>query len=61
MDFIEYLNKKNIDAERFQQMELELFKEWEKSFSQMSENSFTLQKKFSINKIRRKYQKTSVF
>ena len=61
MDFIEYLNKKNIDAERFQEMELELFQEWEKSFSQMSENSFTLQKKFSINKIRRKYQKTSVF
>ncbi|MFM1914056.1 MAG: hypothetical protein RIR51_1909 [Bacteroidota bacterium] len=57
MDFIEFLNKKNIDPEKFQKNDLELYLDWENSFSQMSENSFTLQKKFSINKIRRKYQK----
>lgn len=57
MDFIEFLNKKNIDPEKFQKNDLELYSDWEKSYSQMSENSFTLQKKFSINKIRRKYQK----
>lgn len=61
MDFIEYLIKKNIHPDNFKTKEPQLFSEWEIAFSVMSENSFTLQKKFSINKIRRKYPNSTEF
>lgn len=55
MTFAEYLTQKKINAQAFQQAEPERFKEWEQLFGQVHPDSFTAQKKFLINPIRRKY------
>jgi hypothetical protein len=57
----EYLLSKKIDSQAFKTAEPERWKEWEQLFAQVSEASFTSQKLYLINPIRRKYhvQKTS--
>lgn len=55
MEFLEYLTKKKIDSEAFRKGDPSRFKEWEQLFSQVHPDSFTLQKKFYINDIRRTY------
>ena len=56
MTFEEYLLKKKINSEAFKTAEPLLYGEWEGLFSQMNPNSFTAQKLYLINPIRRKYQ-----
>jgi hypothetical protein len=58
MTFNDYLISKKIDVAQFRQAEASLFGDWQCLFSQMHPESFTAQKKFLINKIRRKYQFT---
>ncbi|MEM9671607.1 MAG: hypothetical protein ACFB15_15655 [Cyclobacteriaceae bacterium] len=53
--FEEYLEKKKIDSSAFQQAEEELWLEWQGLFEQIHPDSFTSQKLFLINPIRRKY------
>lgn len=55
MTFEEYLVTKKIDTKTFSQQEAERFQEWEQLFSQIHPESFTAQKKFLINDVRRKY------
>lgn len=55
MEFKEYLSSKNIDALSFEQNDEQLFFVWKKEFELMHASSFTDQKKFQINSIRRKY------
>jgi len=56
MVFEQYLEQKNIDYERFLWENPELFQKFKVIFNQMSPESFTAQKKFLINPLRRKYQ-----
>lgn len=56
MIFETYLTEKNINAETFLWDDPKLFGELKKLFNEMHPESFTAQKKFLINKIRRKYQ-----
>lgn len=56
MVFEQYLEEKNIDSEKFLWDSPTYFQELKTIFNQVSPNSFTLQKKFLINKLRRKYQ-----
>lgn len=51
----EYCIKKKIDSAAFQKSEPEKWKELKNLFEQIHPNSFTEQKKFLINDIRRKY------
>ncbi|WKN41734.1 hypothetical protein [Tunicatimonas pelagia] len=53
--FEEYLAKKKIDHEAFRRDEEGLWQEWETLFQTMHPNSFTAQKLFLINKIRRRF------
>lgn len=55
MSFEEYLTQKKINAVVFQQKEPALYQRWKQEFEQMHPDSFTAQKKFLINPIRRKY------
>ncbi|MBX2895046.1 MAG: hypothetical protein KF763_06370 [Cyclobacteriaceae bacterium] len=55
MTFEEYLIGKKIDGAAFQATEPALWNEWNKLFEQMSPASFTSQKLYLINPIRRKY------
>jgi hypothetical protein len=55
MNFEEYLISKNISLELFKNAEPLVFKEWNTEFELLHPDSFTLQKKFKINAIRRKY------
>lgn len=55
MEFEEYLTQKKIDVSQFQQAEPERYAEWKREFEQMSPASFTVQKKFLLNDIRRTY------
>ncbi|HAK78453.1 MAG TPA: hypothetical protein DCR35_15860 [Runella sp.] len=55
MTFEEYLVTKKIDTKTFSQQEAERFQEWEQLFSQIHPESFTAQKKFLLNDVRRKY------
>lgn len=55
MTFSEYLVSKKIDEQLFKAAEPTRFEEWETLFAQMHTESFTAQKKFFINKIRRAY------
>ena len=55
MDFEQYLISKKIDPAAFQQAEPARWHEWKKLFEEMSPNSFTAQKLYLINPIRRKY------
>ncbi|UFH51958.1 hypothetical protein [Spirosoma sp. KNUC1025] len=55
MTFEEYLNQKKIDAGQFEQAEPVRYTEWKNEFREMHPESFTVQKKFLLNDIRRKY------
>ncbi|MEO9475133.1 MAG: hypothetical protein ABJG41_06350 [Cyclobacteriaceae bacterium] len=54
-EFQTYLADKKIDAEKFKKNEPEVYAEYETQFMQLHPNSFTAQKLFVINKIRRNY------
>jgi hypothetical protein len=55
MVFEKYLEQKNIDSEKFLWENPEQFQELKVLFNQMNHESFTAQKKFLINPLRRKY------
>jgi hypothetical protein len=55
MEFEEYLTQKKIDAQKFKSGDLVTFLEWKQDFQFINEESFTVMKKFLINKTRRKY------
>ncbi|PKQ70644.1 hypothetical protein [Raineya orbicola] len=50
-----YLEKKNIDWQKLAQAEPELWLKLQADFAELHPNSFEMQKKFLLNKIRRKY------
>ncbi|SMD34176.1 hypothetical protein SAMN04488029_1883 [Reichenbachiella faecimaris] len=54
-NFISYLGSKKIDAGKFKGAEPELYQKLEGVFAQTHPDSFTAQKLFLINPIRRKY------
>ncbi|NVJ47193.1 MAG: hypothetical protein HWE07_08685 [Cytophagia bacterium] len=54
-DFKTWLKLKKIDPKSFASAEMERFMELKKLFDQVHPNSFTAQKLFIINDIRRKY------
>jgi hypothetical protein len=56
MNWEEYCISKKIDSEAFRLKEPKLWNEFKFIFEQMHPNSFTEQKKFLINDIRRKYR-----
>ena len=56
MDWEEYCISKKIDGESFRMKEPEHWTELKTIFEQVHPNSFTEQKKFLINDIRRKYR-----
>jgi hypothetical protein len=53
--FTDYLAKKNIHAERFKAEMPEMYAEWKQFFLQTHPKSFTMQKLFQMNEIRRKF------
>ncbi len=55
MDFEQYLRLKKIDPARFSEAEPAVFADWKRLFEQMSADSFTAQKKFLLNAVRRNY------
>lgn len=55
MSFEEYLKQKKIDSAGFKQGDIELWNDFKNQFEQMHPKSFTAQKLFLINDIRRKY------
>lgn len=55
LTFEEYCRKKKIDPEQFLLSDPERFHEWKSIFEQVHPDSFTEQKKFLINPIRKKY------
>lgn len=55
MTFSEYLISKKIDEQKFKAAEPLRFEEWRALFEQVHPDSFTMQKKFHINPIRRTY------
>ena len=54
-EFQEYLTDKKIDPVKFKSSEPDRYLEFENIFSQVSQTSFTAQKLFLINSLRRKY------
>ena len=57
MNFQEYITNKKIDAAAFGHHEPERFEEWAHLFAQLHPESFTAQKKFLLNDLRKKYPK----
>ncbi len=55
MTFEEYLKNKKIDENLFKTHEPERWEAWKGIFEQMHPDSFTAQKKFLINDMRKKY------
>jgi len=55
VNFEEYLSDKKIDSTAFRSAELALWEEWKREYDQVHLNSFTAQKLYLINNIRRKY------
>ncbi|RXK52094.1 hypothetical protein ESB04_00105 [Aquirufa rosea] len=55
MDFETYLISKKIDELAFKTNDIDLYSTWLYEFNQLHEVSFTDQKRFQINRIRRKY------
>lgn len=55
MEFDDYLAQKKIDVVRFQKLDSERYTAWKREFEQMSPASFTVQKKFLLNDVRRQY------
>lgn len=56
MKFEEYLKGKKVDPDKFRHAEQALYAEFERIFDQINPESFTQQKLFLINKIRRAYK-----
>ncbi len=55
-EFEAFLIQKNIDPHAFKIGDENVFNKWSQEFAQYHADSFTMQKKFFINDIRRKYQ-----
>ena len=55
MTFSEYLVSKNINEDKFKAADPLRFEEWRLLFDQVHPDSFTMQKKFHLNPIRRTY------
>jgi hypothetical protein len=55
MTFEEYLVSKKIESKLFQEKEGIVWSKWRNEFEQIHPNSFTAQKFYLINPIRRKY------
>ncbi len=55
MTFEQYLISKKIDSSLFKRHEQTLWQAWEKEFDQISPVSFTAQKLYLINPIRRRF------
>lgn len=55
MSFEEYLSQKKIDGPRFSQAEPARYAEWAALFPHLHPESFTMQKKFLVNDVRRRY------
>ncbi len=55
MTFEDYLKSKKVDATRFKKSEPALYEEWHSIFEQMHPESFTAQKLFLINPLRRRF------
>ena len=55
MDFEAYLHSKRIDSAQFRKHEPDLWEAWQHEFVQVHPASFTSQKLYLINPIRRKY------
>ncbi len=55
MTFEAYLLEKKINSEAFKSLEADKWESFRQLFEQMHPNSFTNQKKFLINDLRRKY------
>ena len=60
MTFEEYLKSKKIDSLAFQRNEPMIWQEWKTLFDQINPVSFTAQKLYLINPIRRRYKLFSV-
>ena len=59
MTFEAYLSEKKIDATAFRENEPERWEDFRNLFGQVHPNSFTAQKKFLINDLRRRYHLVS--
>jgi len=59
MTFETYLSEKKIDATAFRENEPQRWEDFRKLFGQVHPNSFTAQKKFLINDLRRRYRLAS--
>ena len=55
MDFEAYLVSKKIDSVQFANAEPNVWRTWKSEFEQIHPNSFTAQKLYLINPVRRKY------
>jgi hypothetical protein len=55
LSFEAYCRKKKIDPDLFRKSDPERYQEWETLFEQIHPDSFTEQKKFLINPIRKQY------
>jgi len=55
MEFEDYLKVKKIDSVAFSKADSGRYAEWKTIFQTMHPDSFTAQKKFLINDIRRRY------
>jgi hypothetical protein len=55
MDFEAYLVSKKIDSVQFANAEPNVWSTWKREFDQIHPNSFTAQKLYLINPVRRKY------
>ena len=55
MDFEAYLVSKKIDSVQFSNAEPNVWSTWKSEFEQIHPNSFTAQKLYLINPVRRKY------
>jgi hypothetical protein len=55
VNFEAYLISKKIDSEAFRRSETSTWESWNSEFEQMHPNSFTAQKLYLINPVRRKY------
>jgi hypothetical protein len=56
MNFEEYLGSKKIDSTAFAKAEPTLWQEWKDLFEQISPASFTTQKLYLLNPLRRRFQ-----
>ena len=56
MRFDEYLISKKIDPGQFSKHDAKQYATWEAEYAQLHPESFTAQKKFLINAVRRRYR-----